>query len=168
MDRSPIDELCTPEAIRHHWRVVRVERWGWAVLLLLVVGALLGLLGPGPLSTSRAVGPDGTVQVAYERFLRSGTPTAVVVTVDVRDPEEPVRLLLDSDHLDGFTIEEVRPAPVEAVGRQDAVEFVFAAPGTTGRFTATFALRVDAFGRRSGVVEHAGGDAVSLTHWIFP
>lgn len=50
----------------------KVERVGWACLLVLVVFALLGLFSNGPLSDRRLTTPDGTLQVDDQRFLRQG------------------------------------------------------------------------------------------------
>ena len=50
---------------RRSWIVQRV---GWVMLALLILAALGGLFGPGPLSRARAGPHDGPLWVEYQRF----------------------------------------------------------------------------------------------------
>lgn len=41
----------------------RLQQMGWVVMGLIVVLALLGVFGTGPLSWSRATAPDGSIEI---------------------------------------------------------------------------------------------------------
>ena len=51
----------------------RLHKLGWIVFAGLLLAALAGLLGPGPLS-SRSKSADPALSVEYERFLRNHAP----------------------------------------------------------------------------------------------
>jgi hypothetical protein len=61
---------------RREWRFQRVSWWG---LSTFVVVAMLGVFGGGPLSTASATSADGVLRVKYERFVRVGARTRLVI-----------------------------------------------------------------------------------------
>lgn len=62
-------------------RVWRFERVGWYVLVAIVLLALAGLFGNGPLSDAEVVSQDGRVRVEYQRLSRSGTTDSIFITI---------------------------------------------------------------------------------------
>jgi hypothetical protein len=61
-----------------HQREWRLQRIGWGLLALFLLLALGGLFGDGPLSHSRDASAAGSVE--YERFVRDGLATELIVT----------------------------------------------------------------------------------------
>jgi hypothetical protein len=57
-------------------RVWRFERVGWYVLVAIVLLALAGLFGNGPLSDAEVVSQDGRVRVEYQRSAEAARQTA--------------------------------------------------------------------------------------------
>lgn len=77
-------------------RVWRFERVGWYVLVAIVLLALAGLFGNGPLSDAEVVSQDGRVRVEYQRLSRSGTTDSLFITIQ-GIPGRPVEVQLE-DH----------------------------------------------------------------------
>uniref|UniRef100_A0A1I7YW47 CinA domain-containing protein n=1 Tax=Steinernema glaseri TaxID=37863 RepID=A0A1I7YW47_9BILA len=71
-------------------RVWRFERVGWYLLVIVVLLALAGLFGNGPLSDAEVVSQDGRVKVEYQRLSRSGTTDNLYITVQ-GEPGQPVK-----------------------------------------------------------------------------
>lgn len=67
-----------PATVQTEWRVQRV---GWVVLAGIVVAALAGVFGAGPLSWTSASADDASLVVKYSRFAREGGAISLEVHV---------------------------------------------------------------------------------------
>lgn len=81
--------------------VSRAEDWfhraGWTLLALILLAALAGLLGPGPLSSRTAcAGPAFCVE--YERFIRNHAPAELRIRL-THGGGGPIRLVLGRQFL---------------------------------------------------------------------
>jgi hypothetical protein len=63
-------DLEIPEDLPFQRREWVAERVAWAVMALLIAGALLGFFGTGPLSRTTAGDEAGPLWLEYERFAR--------------------------------------------------------------------------------------------------
>jgi hypothetical protein len=96
-----------------------------------VVAAAAGLFGAGHLSHATAAVP-GSLRIDYQRFSRYQTPeplTAHVAPAATMAGE--VRLAVDREYLDRFTLQSVVPPPLRVEGLTDRLVYVFklAKPG---------------------------------------
>jgi hypothetical protein len=107
-------------------RLWRVQRIGWIVIAALLLLALAGLFGNGPLS--HAVASAGTLQVSYERFAHADAPATL--RIDVRQPSEgTVRVAINREYLDTLRVEHILPEPLRTVSGGEEHTFEFASPG---------------------------------------
>jgi hypothetical protein len=91
------------------WRLQRIA-WGAAWLVLLL--AMLGVFSDGPLSDAKAVSPDGSVEVAYERFVRDNGPAVLEITVPAEFVEgDTATLVLRGKWTEAVRIESISPTP---------------------------------------------------------
>lgn len=122
-----------------------VEKVAFAMLVLFVVGAPLGLFGDGPLSQASVSSADGTMRVEYQRFCRRQAPQ----TLDINFPTQPgadsIELTVDGDYLRRVQITEIFPQPVEST-HQQLGKFRFVTDGSGQDMTVRLHL----------VPEHAG------------
>lgn len=151
---------------RHEWRI---QRAGWALMVLLAVAALLGLLGNGPLSHASA-GQPGALVVRYERLQRSGAPTEYRFQADpalVRDGQ--LRLRFDAALLDEVKLESFIPQPTQVRAGADHVDFVFAVDATPGA-PAGLEMQFEptTFGRVRGRITAAGAAPLVIDQFVFP
>lgn len=81
-------------------------------MLTIVLGALLGLFGNGPLGLATAADEAGILEVEYNRFARYGAD--LTLTVQVREEaatQGGFEVWVATDYLEGVSIDDVRPAP---------------------------------------------------------
>jgi len=150
---------------RKEWTAQRV---GWALLALLVVASLAGVFGAGPLSETTASADDGTVEVAYERFIRNvGTTTMTVSLGAAAVDDGKAQLYIARDLMEGWRIQNVSPAPSTESSSEDWLIYEFDVLGDTPP-EVKFLYRGDGFGRHAGAIRAGTGSPVQLWQWIYP
>lgn len=79
---------------RAEWRL---QRAGWTLMALLVLGTLAGIFGRGPLSRAVASASDGSLEIEYERVQRYEGRTAMVLHPrgGTRDADGRLRIWMD-------------------------------------------------------------------------
>ena len=90
---------------RREWRL---ERVAWAFGALIVLCAVGGLFGSGPLSSTEA-GAGGRLSVGYERFLRFGSHNRLTLRAESGGPL--LRVDVSSAYLARMRLERIVPQP---------------------------------------------------------
>ncbi len=154
--------------LRFQQRQWAAQRWAWVALVGVVVAAVLGLFGNGPLSDTAAAAPDGSLRVEYGRFLRCNAPATLTVTFGPTAARDgAVRLLVDADYLRTLRLTRTTPRAEAEQAGPDAVALVFrASPGGPG--AVTLEVEPDAPGPASGRFRVDGGPAVEVGHFVYP
>jgi hypothetical protein len=147
----------------------QVQRAGWIGMGAVLVLALAGLLGSGPLSR-RDVTIPGFLRVEYQRFARYGAPQILTVRLEpAATGAAHVRLWLDRRYLDESKVETITPPParVEDAGDRLVYVFVLARPGTPA--TVVFELQARQIGSMSGRVGLDGVQAFApFRQFVYP
>ena len=86
------------------------HRVGWALFGTIILAALAGLLGPGPLS-SRTACVARSFCIDYERFVRNHAPAELRIRILKRGDRDSVRLALGREFLDATQQESITPEP---------------------------------------------------------
>ena len=149
---------------RRDWLAQRV---GWAVIAAMLLAALAGLMGSGPLShTTRSDGRQLTVE--YDRFVRHGARTALTFRVAPQAAAKgPVRIAIDRPFLAANDLQRLVPEPREMRGRDDAVEFIYdVAPGAA--LQVRWTVEPDELGSLSSSVRLNDGPAVEIAQFTYP
>ena len=149
---------------RKQWRV---QHASWFVVAALVVLALLGAFGRGPLS--HATASAGELRVDYERFAHAKTPMSLRVQV-MKPPAGTLRLAFDRQYLDTISLERLRPAPLRTLAAGDALVYEFTSPES-----GDFHLTMDATPQEAGVARAelrvpgaAGAPVLRFQQLIYP
>ncbi|GMA17427.1 hypothetical protein E5F05_11220 [Deinococcus metallilatus] len=168
-----IGDLELAQDLEFHRREVRIERLGWAAMLLIVLAALLGLFGSGPLSEKRVQTPDGGLQVKYNRFARYMAPTELRLTFSpgaVRDDQ--VHIWLSREYLQHMEIQKIIPEPDSAQLEGNRLTYTFNALQNGQPGQILFELQTEAIGRLRGAAGLAGASGntqeVRFTSFIYP
>ena len=147
----------------------RVQRVGWSAMLAVVLAALAGLLGNGPLSSATAGPAGGPLRVEYQRLARHGAPTTLQFHLAPgAAPDGTARVWLDSAYLRGATVEGVFPEPESVRAGPDRMEYVFALARPGAPATITFQLQYESKWRqrgRAGLGDHA---LVPFAPFVYP
>ncbi|HGY9625952.1 hypothetical protein [Pseudomonas putida] len=147
-------------------RVWRFERVGWYMLVLLVLLALAGLFGNGPLSRSEVTSADGRVKVEYQRFNRAGAMDSMRISVR-GSGDGPVTVILGGSLFSEASIETMQPQPLASLSQGRALQLQLGTGGD-GQATLYLTLRADAPGPLEGVVRAGPNSAVRFSSFVYP
>ena len=146
------------------------ERVGWALMLLIVLAALAGLLGPGPLNDAEAGQPGDPLYVQYHRFPRHASPGQLMKLH--LGPQATaggdVRVWVGREYLDGFRVEKVVPEPERVEAGPDRLVYVFRLHEPGKGVVVRFLMEPDAFGRQHARVGLVGGPELSFGQFVYP
>jgi hypothetical protein len=154
------------EDMTYQLKVWRFERWGWYVLVAVVLMAILGVFSRGPLSAREAHSADGKVAVQYEIFHRNGSTNPMKIVVRGRESSQ-VELELSGNFLEGFSIETMQPAPIRAVSAGQGIRF-WLQTDPQGQATLYLTLRGDGLGGYLSRISIPGSPPVDLPQYILP
>jgi len=167
LPNHPRLELHQDEAFQN--REWRLQRLAWVVWGVILVAALAGVLGPGPLSRTETTSPDGQVTVAYDRFVHYHHPEKLQVTLSTPDTsDEDLRLQLSQSLIDRVAIRRIEPEPVERQLVSDGAVYVFRREPGAQRTKIIFYLEFDKIGDGAGNLRLTGGDPVELRQFVYP
>lgn len=143
----------------------KVERVGWAVLLLLVILSVLGLFSDGPLSDRRVSTADGALQVEYPRFLRKGARSSMRITLQGA-PQASLQVTLEAPFLHAYNVEIIQPHPPLARSERGGLQLTVPAD-QAGQATVHLTVRAERVGPT-----HLGirfdGHHLALWQFIYP
>lgn len=138
-------------------------------MALVLLAALAGLMGTGPLS-SRTAEAGTSLKVRYDRFTRYHSPASIHVTVARGAGADQIRLNLNRQFLEAVELESVTPQPARVELAPRGQTYVFDAPHLAeGDAEIVFHYRPDRTMRSvSGVVGLEGGPAASFAQFVYP
>lgn len=150
---------------RRSWIVQRVGR---ALMALAVLAALLGLLGPGPLSKASA-GEEERLEVEYDRFLRQQGENRLTVKLGPGSaPGEEARVWLDARYMQDNELQAVVPEPERVEATEERVVLVFALARPGAGLEAVVDLQPRAIGPVRGAIGVAGGPTARIAQFVYP
>lgn len=149
---------------RRQWRV---ERVGWAVMVVIIVAALAGVFGAGGL-VARATASAGSTEVQYARFARYAAPTAIEVKVAAAANGRPIRLRVSDRYLSAMNVRAITPPPASTAIADREHVFVFERSVSPAAATIRFDLEPAAMGRHDGWIAIDEAAPVFFTHFIYP
>ena len=145
----------------------RVQRFGWVVMLLIVIGAALGLFGHGPLADGQARAEGLTLN--YDRFARHGATSSLEAEIEPQALRgDTLTLWMTRKYLEGAELESVIPEPARVATRGDLVVFTFMTAERSRPTRITFKLRPDEYWSEHARAGIDGGESVSFRQFIYP
>lgn len=130
----------------------------WALIL---IAALLGIFGTGPLSSART--SDGPLQAEYERFTRFGTTTELSITPG--GGEGRTNIAISRGYLHDMVINDIQPQPQGATVLPDRIVYTFdAQPPAELKFFSTFRE----VGAQKATIWGPDGRSLSYTQFVYP
>lgn len=164
-----IGDLEISEDMEFQERSWRVQRIGWVIILIILVAALLGLFGVGPLSQAAAGNENDPMWVEYDRFSRLLKPTDLAVHIHPEAVQNgEIQLWINRDYLDKVEINHITPTEDSAEILQDGVAYTFQVAQTDQPFTIMIHLRAAQAGLVSGEMRLDTGPSQEFTQFIYP
>lgn len=160
-----LDEPDNLRPVRREWMA---ERIGWVVIAVLLTAALLGLLGPGPLSERTQACADGRLSVEYYAIERSEKPATLRILVKPARSEEYVRLGLSHTFTEEVSFENIVPEPEWMEMEDTRVVYVFRVADVSDSGLITCRYRYDEFGWMGYQVGLVDGSEIDVEQFVCP
>lgn len=164
---EPVGDLERDPDLRFQRREWTVQRAGWLVMLLIVLVALSGLFGGGPLSTATAeVEP---LQLQYTRFERRHAPTELEVSLaSSAVSQDQIEVWLSVDYLARIEITSIVPEPEEVSEIDDRVVYRFSIDDQTQTPRILITLEHDEPGLTTGRIGLFDGPELQFWQVVYP
>jgi hypothetical protein len=147
----------------------KIQRFGWILMGLAVMGAFLGLFGPGPLSSASQGRQGGPLRLEYNRFERFQSPATLHIHLEPGvEKERAVRVWISLDYLKGMQMRRITPEPDKVEGGPDRLTYLFRVEKSGPPKEITFHLETEQFGLLSGRVGLNTEEELTFRQWIYP
>jgi len=164
-----IGDLQVEEDLKLERRGWIFERIGWLAMLLIVLAALAGLIGNGPLSSDSAAAADESVTLEYDRFQHYHCRATLTVRVSGEAAEEKeVRLWFDQKFLSEIEIDRISPEPSETLVGNGRHVFVFPVADQGKSTEIIFHFEPDKIGAIRGQLGIEERDDVQFALFAYP
>jgi hypothetical protein len=127
------------------WWRIEVSLWIFLTIVLLL--ALTGLLGKGPLAHKALATPDKALELRYERIARYNTPAIIEVRVHpqlFRNGKAYIRLSRTT--IKGMGAQRIIPQPEQSLPDDDGISYIFPVEEPSRPLIVTFALQPSSAG----------------------
>ena len=143
------------------------QRSGTLLLVLVVVAALAGLLGTGPLSWTERDSAGGVVTVAFDRVTHHEADDSMTLAFGPEAVSDgTVTVELTGTWPDGVDVRGISPEPTEQRLAADGLVLEFAVEDTD-RLEVTMGFRAQEYGPLRGETTVAGR-SVSFSQFVLP
>ena len=150
-------------------RTWTIQRLGWFAMGALVLTALTGVFGYGPVSWQQATDPAGLLQVEYERFQRQGSEFTLRVNIAPQAmTEDAIPLRVSGTFLDAVEVKGIVPEPREARSLGSDVEYVFPVVQPGQPTTIRFALKLREVGSHGAEIGLGQREPARFTQFVYP
>lgn len=150
-------------------RTWRIQRIAWGVIALILLCAVLGLFGHGPLSRTTARDPSLPLSLDYERFGRYQSALTLRVHVhETPTDQDTVRIWFSRDYLSKIEIKQILPEPVGAETSPTGMIYQFRLAQPEQRSDVIVSVEMEATGFIEGRIGLDESHALTFRQWIYP
>jgi hypothetical protein len=151
---------------RAEWRV---QRGGWIAMLAIILAALAGAFGRGPLAAASAGSESAGLVVDYDRLLRKQAASQLEIRLPAASlAGNEARILIDSTLLSAITIERMAPEPEREEAAPNGVIYTFRLSQTGAPQRILVEYQATAPWRHRGFVSLPEHPPVYLSLFVYP
>jgi hypothetical protein len=150
-------------------RTWRLQRMAWVVIALVLLSALSGVFGHGPLSETTLRDPSIPLSVDYERFGRY--QSALTLHVHIHGgaaPHGTVGIWFSDDYLRKVHIEHIMPTPERAQISPTGMTYVFQVAQPEQEADIIVDLQAQKIGLIRGRIGLDESHGLHFRQWIYP
>lgn len=152
-----------------HERVVwKIQRWGWVMLTLILLAALAGLFGHGPLGKAEAGQRNSAVWAEYDRLGRYQAPAVLKVHLNTTANTSLPAIWFTREFLERMEVEAIHPTPERAQASGDRVIYIFSLARTNEPTVIAFHVKPSEFGKTPVSLGLVGGPELRFSQFIYP
>ena len=157
------------EDIQQQEKVWVIEKISRAVMALIILAALLGLLGHGPLSSKTLVDSASGLVVQYERFEhRNATTVFRIHLTPSEQTDDQTRLSIGQEFLGHVEVSAIEPEPLEVELWPDHVTYIFNRPDRASPADIIIHYQPIDFGRVHVVIGLDGWQQQTFSQFVYP
>lgn len=142
----------------------KIERAGWVVMFVIVLAALAGIVGVGPLSHTAT--SAGAMTVGYDKFARDQSPTVFTVHLDKLQGKS-IELVINEDFLTAYQVKNVMPMPTSVTMTGTTYIYEFAGQSSSSLSQITFLVQPHRIGLVKGSILQ-GKNQVTVQQFVYP
>jgi hypothetical protein len=151
------------DAERLEWRIQRVS---WLAIAAVLVAGLLGLLGPGPMSSRSTMDAEGKLRLEYKRFLRFQAPSELRVEIKPTG-ENKAELWINSDFIQHVKVEAIVPPPQRAEFSNGGINYTFPVSPVEAS-SIIFHLEIERMGPGKIQMRLNKESTLEASLWVYP
>lgn len=145
------------------------QRVAWVIAGLVIIVALLGLFGSGPLTGAVAGESESGLQLHYQRFARYQSPTSFQVDVVVSDPTATQAVFwIERSSLKHYEVEGVSPEPESIEVAGDRLVYAFQIAPETELVEVVMRVQPDEFGLITLRLGTGESELIDVTQIVYP
>jgi hypothetical protein len=153
----------------YQWREWRAQRIAWAVFILILLAALLGVFGQGPLSHAHAGEAGSPVALDYERFDRYNAPTEMTFRLAPNVGQSgKVRIALSRSFIERIAIDEIVPEPQSVETGADSVTYEFEVQEPSQPALIRYHFEYERAGTVKGEARLEDGPTLAFSIFVWP
>ena len=161
------DAISVGEDLQFQEKWWKFESVVWSIFALLLVLDLLGFFGRGWVANARAVTPDGTIRLKYERIERTMTPSTLSVDFGPDAIQNgKYKLFVSANLVQALGNQRVAPQPEISEVGDGGYTYTFPAGGPSA--TVNFSLEPSAPGVYRFVLGVPGGQMIERRVVVVP
>jgi hypothetical protein len=125
-----IGDLDIDQDIAFQQKEWRVQRGAWLIAVLVLLLALSGLFGGGPLANASVSDTANVLTVDHQRIDRMHSPSNISLNVVPAGTQPTLQIWINNSYLNGLEITGIRPEPSAMIpdGERTILEFELADP----------------------------------------
>lgn len=162
-----VGDLDISEDMGHHRRAWVVKRVAWALGTVILLAALVGVCGHGPISKTSGRDSTGALEVEYDWVGRYNSPALLTISVKAPGKDE-IRLALDQALLDQMEIKRIDPEPKETIAAENGLLMVIAKEESAEVGQVTIRYDPDGYGESRGFITLQGSGSVEIKQFFLP
>jgi hypothetical protein len=146
-----------------------VQRIGWGGMALIIVAALAGVFGSGPLARVEVTDDRQTFRLEYDRFGRyEGELFLTLLLLPEATKTHRVLVEIDRRYWTSQVVEYIIPEPLTSRIGIDGFLYTFEIEALSPSAVIVFRLRPEYLGALNGRIRVNDGSSVTLHQFIFP
>lgn len=164
-----VGDLDIAQDLEFEHRSWKVQRFGWGLMTLIVLGAFLGLFGNGLLNNAKAGKEGDRLWLEYDRFgrLQKAFDLKIHLGANTGDGGQ-LRVWLSRNYLDNIEIRQITPEPEIVEAGPDGLIFVFRQSQPNQPTEVTFIVEPERPGSLVGKVKLTEGELINFSHFVYP
>ena len=146
----------------------RVQRIGWVIMGLILVAAVVGAFGRGPISRTTAGDPQ-SFAVDYPRIMRHAADDDLTVHIGAGTvADSQIQLAVSREFVEKNEIRMIVPQPESEAAAGDFYVYDFKRADTSSPMEIVLLVKPSGYGSTTTRLQLIGGTALTINQFIMP